>query len=130
MGITITIQTYNRADELRTTLRSLATIDTKGAPEHEVLVVDNNSSDHTRAVVEELSPTFGGKLRYVHESRQGLSYARNRAVTEARHEIIAFLDDDVDVDVNWLRNLAAAYEGGDYAAVGGRAYLVYPTARP
>ena len=67
--------------------------------------------------MDELGPLFGGRLRGVRESKQGLSHARNRAVAEARHEIIAFLDDDVDVDVNWLRSLAAAYEGGDYAAV-------------
>jgi glycosyltransferase involved in cell wall biosynthesis len=130
MGITITIQTYNRAEELRKTLLSLAAVGTGGAPEHEILVVDNNSSDQTAAVAGDLSGAFPGTLRYVREGRQGLSHARNRAVAEARHEIIAFLDDDVDVNVNWLRNLAAAYEAGDHAAVGGRALLVYPTARP
>jgi GT2 family glycosyltransferase len=130
MGITISIQTFNRADELRETLRTLASIDTSGVPEFEVLVIDNNSHDHTASVVEELSPAFRGHLRYVHEPQLGLSHARNRAIAEARYEIVAFLDDDVDIDVNWLRNLAAAFESGEYAVVGGRAYLVYPKARP
>jgi glucosyl-dolichyl phosphate glucuronosyltransferase len=66
----------------------------------------------------------------VRETRQGLSHARNRAVAEAKHDIVAFLDDDVDVDAGWLHSLSAAYEGGDYAAVGGKAYLVYPRKRP
>lgn len=130
MGITITIQTYNRAEELRKTLVGLSRIETRGAPEHEVLVVDNNSSDHTPAVVEELVPVFEGRLRYIHEARQGLSHARNRAVAESRHELVAFLDDDVEVDGNWLLSLATAYETSKYAAIGGRTYLVYPGARP
>src|SRR5262245_60987260 len=98
MGITITIQTYNRADEVRRTLWSLSKIDTRGVPPYEVLVVDNNSDDHTPSVVREFSSAFGSRLRYVSESRQGLSHARNRAITEARYEIVAFLDDDVEVD--------------------------------
>jgi glycosyltransferase involved in cell wall biosynthesis len=130
MGVTITIQTFNRAEELRRTLASLSRIDTTGAPAYEVLVVDNNSTDHTAAVVEELGPRFGGRLRYVRELRQGLSHARNRAVAEARHDIVAFLDDDVDVDRAWLHGLVSAYESGEYAAVGGRATLVYPGPRP
>src|SRR5262245_31904496 len=98
----------------------------RGVPEHEVLVVDNNSSDHTPAVTEELAGAFVGPLRYVREPRQRLSHPRNRAVAAARHEIVAFLDDDVDVDPHWLRSMASAFESGDYAAIGGRASLVYP----
>src|SRR5579862_9670819 len=103
MGISVTIQTYNRAAELRRTLESLARIDRTGATEHEVIVIDNNSSDHTREVVEAFHEAFAGLLRYIREPRQGLSHARQRAVAEARHEIVAFLDDDVDVDAHWLR---------------------------
>jgi glycosyltransferase involved in cell wall biosynthesis len=130
MSVTITIQTYNRAEELRRTLVSLSQIDTDGVPCYEVLVVDNNSQDHTPEVVDGLLPLFAGALRYVRETRQGLSHARNRAIAEARYEIVAFLDDDVNVDRGWLRALVSAYQRGDYAAVGGRAYLVYPGPRP
>jgi len=129
-GITITTQTYNRADELRQTLRSLSKIDTRGVPAYEVLVVDNNSQDDTPEVVEEFSSAFNGCLRYVREAQQGLSHARNRAIAEARYDIVAFLDDDVEVDKEWLRNLAAAYDSGDYAAIGGSAHLVYSCQKP
>jgi len=130
MGISVTIQTYNRAEELRATLRTLAHLETSEQDEYELIVVDNNSSDHTRQVVRDAAPNFAGRLRYVRESRQGLSHARNRAITEARYEVVAFLDDDVNVDRAWLRNLAFTFSSGDYAAVGGRALLVYPTTRP
>jgi glycosyltransferase involved in cell wall biosynthesis len=66
----------------------------------------------------------------VREERQGLNHARNRAVEEARYEIVAYLDDDVDVDPNWLKHLSDAYASGDVAGVGGRAYLVYPGPKP
>jgi glucosyl-dolichyl phosphate glucuronosyltransferase len=130
MGISVTIQTYNRADELRRTLTGLSKLDTRGAPPYEVLVVDNNSQDDTAHVVGDFHSEFGGHLRYVLEPRQGLSHARNRAVAESRYEIVAFLDDDVEVASSWLRNLAAAYESGDHAAIGGPAHLAYPGERP
>jgi len=130
MGISVTIQTYNRAEELRATLRTLAHLETSEQDDYELIVVDNNSSDHTPQVVRDAAPSFGGRLRYIHESRQGLSHARNRAIAEARYEIVAFLDDDVSVDPAWLRNLAGAFSSGEYAAIGGRALLVYPSTRP
>jgi hypothetical protein len=58
-----------------------------------------------------------------------LSRARNRAVAEARYGVVAFLDDDVDVDPDWLCAMAAAFAGGKCAAVGGRAFLLYPPGR-
>lgn len=128
--ISIAIATYNRAGDLSRTLRGLEGIVFLDANAFEILVIDNRSTDGTRAVAEAFGSRFSGVFRYIYESRQGLSHARNRAVAEARHEVVAFLDDDVDVEAAWLLNLAKAYESGDYAAVGGRAELVYPTERP
>ncbi|MGE5608604.1 MAG: glycosyltransferase [Bacillota bacterium] len=130
MNVTIAIATYNRADELRMTLASLTRLDAGSIEAYEIVVIGNNCTDHTHAVVQEYIPRFGGLLRYVVESQQGLNHARNRAIAEAKHEIVAFLDDDVEVDPKWLRALIGAYESGDYAAVGGIAYLIYPQARP
>jgi GT2 family glycosyltransferase len=128
MGISITIQTYNRADELRLTLAGLYRMEVAGA--HEVLVVDNNSTDETPRVMEAMAGSFGSRLRYVREPRQGLSHARNRAIAEARHDIVAFLDDDVDVDPRWMHDMLAAFRTERCAAVGGRAHLIYPKSRP
>jgi glucosyl-dolichyl phosphate glucuronosyltransferase len=130
MNVSIAIPTYNRADEVEKTLAGLVDLDTTACPEHEVLVIDNNSTDNTRVVVERMAPLFGGRLRCVREEQQGLNHARNRAIQEARYEIVAYLDDDVDVDPRWLMNLADAYAEGDIAGVGGRAYLVYPGPKP
>ena len=72
-------------------------------PASEVLVVDNApSSDATERLVREHYPG----VRYVLEPRPGLDWARNRAIAEARSEIIAFTDDDVIVDRNWVSAIA------------------------
>lgn len=130
MRVTVAIATYNRADEVERTLVTLARLDTDGCPDHEVLVVDNNSTDDTPDVVARFAPLFAGRLKYTRETRQGLSHARNTAMREAKYEIVAFLDDDVDVSSEWLRRLSAVFAEEDVATVGGRAFLVYPSERP
>jgi glycosyltransferase involved in cell wall biosynthesis len=72
----------------------------------ELIVVDNNSRDHTAQVCEE----FAGRLpmRYLQEKRQGHTLARNCGIAEARGDIIAFTDDDVEVDNSWLEELSRA----------------------
>ncbi|QEH37848.1 Chondroitin synthase [Aquisphaera giovannonii] len=129
MGVSIAIATHNRAGELELTLSSLSQLRTSTG-DYEILVIDNASTDGSPEVVRALAPHFGGKLRYIRESQLGLSVARNRAIAEATYEIIGFLDDDVDVEPGWLEKIDAVFAQTDAAAVGGRALLAYPTARP
>src|SRR6266481_9947381 len=121
MKISIVIATYNRSSELDLTLNSLKAIDTSSVDDWEILVIGNNCTDETSAVVAACEPEFSGRLRYIEERRQGLSYARNRGMDESRFDIIAFLDDDVDVDPFWLQGLVTAYETEECGGVGGRA---------
>lgn len=130
MGISIAITTYNRAVELERTLVSLQAIDSDENDEYEVLVINNNSTDDTAEVVASMASQFGGRLRHIFEATQGLSHARNRAIGEARFSVVAFLDDDVNVDRRWLRQMSSAFASGVFAAVGGRAHLVFPLPRP
>src|ERR1051325_2688261 len=92
LPLTVAIPTYNRADFLRQTLAGIALQVFPG--EFEVLVIDNNSTDHTRAVVAEFADAHPAP-RHVLETKQGLDHARNRAIAEARGEIIVFADDDI-----------------------------------
>ena len=103
--VTVAIPTYNRAAFLRQTLAGIAA---QRFPREafEVLVIDNNSTDETRAVVAE----FAGERpapRHLLETKQGLDFARNRAVAEARGEIIVFGDDDILVETDWLAQMTA-----------------------
>jgi GT2 family glycosyltransferase len=131
LKLTVAIPTYNRADFLRQTLAGIAA---QHFPrEHyEVLVIDNNSSDHTRSVVAEFAAAQPAP-RYVHEPRQGLDYARNRAITEARGEIMVFGDDDILVQPDWLAQLAVpllADHQQRIGAVGGEVIPVFPDGLP
>ena len=127
MFVTVTIQTYNNAAVLAQVLEGLGMLRCPDGADYEILVVDNNSSDGTTTVVERSRSLLGPRLRCVFEPRQGLSYARNRAIAEARGEIICFLDDDALVDRNWLVGHLAAYrEDERTVATGGRVLLQWP----
>lgn len=130
MDITVIVCTFNRADLLDPALRSVALSKIPAGTEWEVLVVDNNSTDGTREVVERLSADYPGRFRYVFEPRQGKSHALNTAIREARGRIFAFTDDDVTVADCWLWNLTACLAGEEWAGSGGRTLPSEPFSPP
>jgi glycosyltransferase involved in cell wall biosynthesis len=120
MKVSVVVCTHNRCSELQSALASLAASQVPASIDWEVIVVDNNSTDRTRAVVEEFSCLHIGRFRYIFEPTQGKSWALNRAVREARGDVLAFTDDDVSVDSSWLENLSVPLEDGRYAGSCGR----------
>lgn len=120
MKITVILCTYNRCKTLATALDSIAAQTLPESVEWEVLVVDNNSCDQTRDVVEESCRRYPGRFRYLFEPHQGLSYARNAGVREARGDVLAFMDDDVTVEPRWLESLTAPLRSREWAGSGGR----------
>jgi glycosyltransferase involved in cell wall biosynthesis len=130
MFATISIPTYNRPDTLAATLESLRELRCPKGVDYEILIVDNNSNDHTPDVIKKYAELLLPRLRGVFEPKQGLSHARNRALQEAQGEIVCFLDDDVIVDPGWLSAVAEAFDKYSAAVVGGRTYLIYPCQRP
>jgi GT2 family glycosyltransferase len=129
--VTVAIPTYNRADYLR---QALAGIVTQQFPrDHfEVLVVDNNSRDHTQAVVAEFAAAHPAP-RLLLETKQGLDFARNRAIAEAAGEIILFGDDDILVQPDWIAQMAAPFLADTarrIGAVGGEVIPVFPDGLP
>jgi glycosyltransferase involved in cell wall biosynthesis len=83
----------------------------------EAIVVDNNSSDETRAVVERHMPGFPVVLRYLFESTQGRSSALNAGIAAARGSVLVFTDDDVRVVDGWV-DAACGPLTGAHATVG------------
>ena len=129
--ITVAIPTYNRADFLRQTLAGLAQ-QNYPRDQFEVLVIDNNSRDDTRAVVESFAASPPAP-RYVLEPQQGLDHARNRAIAEARGDIILFGDDDILVQPDWIAQMAVPLlvdAGRRIGAVGGEVIPVFPDGLP
>jgi GT2 family glycosyltransferase len=96
----------------------------------ELIVIDNNSKDNTKCVVEELKKSAELNVRYVFEEKQGLSYARNRGIKEAKEEIIAFTDDDVIVDKNWVNNIIKVFNENDVSCIGGKILPIWEKPKP
>lgn len=120
MDISVVLATYNRAASLRVTLESFSSLVSPADLTWELLVVDNNSTDATRDVVESFAGTAGFPTRYIFEKEQGKSIALNAGVAQARGEIIAFTDDDVLIHQDWLANLKRTFDEVDCSAVAGK----------
>ncbi|MEG4499916.1 glycosyltransferase [Microcoleus sp. F10-C6] len=95
---TVAVCTRDRPEDLRRCLEAFMRLPDDG---QEYLVIDNcPSTDATKELVKNYP-----KVRYVREDLPGSSAARNRALREAKHEFVAFTDDDAAPDPNWLRSL-------------------------
>jgi glycosyltransferase involved in cell wall biosynthesis len=128
---TILICTYNRAPYLADTLDSLAQTPRNPGFSWDVLIVDNNSADDTRAVVESRIDRFPVRLRYLFEGRQGKSIALNTGISAARPAIIVFTDDDVKVKPDWLGvSVRPMLERPDIDYTGGPVRPIWTAPRP
>src|SRR5579872_2699457 len=120
MEISVVVCTYNRCGSLGKALESIASSILPVGVEWEVLVVDNNSKDRTREIVESFCVRFPGRFRYLFEQRQGKSFALNSGVHHAVGKTIAFTDDDVVVEPTWLDHLTAPLRSGSCTGTAGR----------
>jgi glycosyltransferase involved in cell wall biosynthesis len=123
MNVTVILCTYNRSESLGKTLSSLARSIVPASIEWEILIMDNNSNDQTRAVAEDFCTRFPGRFRYLFEPQQGKSYALNSGIRQARGDVLAFVDDDVTVEPAWLNNLVAPFGDARCVATGGRTLM-------
>ncbi|MEG4203713.1 glycosyltransferase [Microcoleus sp. Pol7_A1] len=122
-SLTVAICTKDRPENLARCLQYLLKLQTPIAGEKlgfEVLVIDNAPSDER---TKELVDSLPG-VRYAREPKPGLDFARNRALQEATGELLAFLDDDVTPDRQWLNGLMEAWAENPDA--GGFTGLVLP----
>ncbi|MBI5650218.1 MAG: glycosyltransferase family 2 protein [Chloroflexi bacterium] len=102
MRFSVVIPTFNRAATLRQTLTALAAQDYR---EYEIIVVDDGSTDGTRALIMREFPS----VRYLAQTNHGPAVARNYGIRESSGEIIAFTDDDCIPPRDWLARLADGY---------------------
>lgn len=130
--VTVAIPTYNRAPILRETLATLAQQDFPPT-DWELLVIDNASTDDTAAAVAEFASARPAP-RYVLERTQGLNHARNRAIAEARGDVLIFGDDDILTRPDWVRQMSAPLlaDAGErkIGALGGEVIPVFPQGVP
>jgi glucosyl-dolichyl phosphate glucuronosyltransferase len=129
MNASVIVCTYNRCDSLRRTLRTLCHLEIPVGVTWELMVVDNNSRDATRAVSESFARQL--PLRYIFEPRQGVNRARNHGLAEATGQIVMYTDDDVDVDRQWLASLwDAATRHPEISIFGGRIFPLWEQTPP
>jgi glycosyltransferase involved in cell wall biosynthesis len=127
----VIICTYDRCRSLAQVLEDLFAQRVRPELRWEVVVVDNNSSDRTRDVVEEAALNAPVPLHYAFEGRQGKSFALNRGLSLARGRILCFTDDDVRVDPAWVQTLVDHFDGdGVCMGVSGRLLPLLPEDPP
>lgn len=124
--LTIVICTYNRAGYLNDTLRDIAA-QTADPGDFELIVVDNNSDDHTEEVCDRFRQTNPNiRFKSIFEPKQGLSQARNRAIMESETETLLFIDDDVKIPDDFVEN-ALTYSASrpNTLCAGGRIFVSF-----
>lgn len=126
----IIICTCNRPDHLKDALGSILKLNIGPGFDYEVLVVDNSSAGELKPAVEPWFGQFKGKLSYHAETLRGKSFALNHGIGKARGHILAFTDDDIIADENWLVTLDAKFERYGCDGIGGRVLPVYPKETP
>jgi glycosyltransferase involved in cell wall biosynthesis len=124
--VTVAVCSYNSATTLTGLVQALQ--NQSCSIPVEILVVDNNSTDETRQLVNDLSAREGASLRYVFESNQGIPYARNRAIEESlESDYLAFIDADEMPEPGWLAAAVDALLNEDAVCVGGKIHVKLPT---
>lgn len=130
--ISIIIPTRNREESLRRLLASIDKLIQVDRTCLEVLVVNNNSTDHTAEFLQSLERVgVNYELKCLMEPIKGQSAAINCGFRHCTGEIICLIDDDVVVDSNWLSGLLESYEKSPFDAIQGRVLPgVDPRGRP
>ena len=118
VDFTVASPPYNGAQRLPKVLERLRSQIETAPFSWEVIVIDNNSKDNTFAVVEDYQQDWpeAFPLNYYFESQQGLVFARQRAIQEAKGSLVGFLDDDNLPAEDWVA--AAAAFGKKYPEAG------------
>lgn len=119
MRLDVVIPTYNRTELLKRTLDSLLAARVPDRLEVRIAIVDNNSLDDTRQVVESYIEKFAGRVSYLFESKQGRSHAINKGITSTGGDLVGFLDDDEEIDVSWYERVYSAFKEDDVDFIGG-----------
>lgn len=103
MLISICICTFRRPEGLHLAVSSALRQALPDGIAVEIVIVDNDPAGSARPTFETLLSNSGGTpIAYFHEAKPGISFARNRCLTVARGQAIAFLDDDEIARPNWL----------------------------
>ena len=119
MKLDVVVPTYNRSRLLTATLKSFFDASIPDGLNVTLIVIDNNSSDDTAAVVRGIQAEATLPLVYVLETKQGLSHARNAGIARADGDLIGFIDDDEEIEPNWFEVVAREFADPTTEFIGG-----------
>ena len=129
--LSIIVCTYNREKYLYNALKSIAENDFS-CDKYEIVLINNNSTDNTENECKRFQNDFPQvNFNYVIEKNQGLSFAKNRGIDEAKGDIVVYIDDDATVNREYLKSIYEFFnENHSVMAVGGPIFPVYETKEP
>ena len=119
MQLDVVIPTYNRSALLPKAIGSLLNARVPEGLQVQIIVVDNNSTDDTKAVINEFAKKSNGRVSYVFEKQQGRSPALNAGVAAGTGDLIGFIDDDEEIDASWYETILSAFTENDVDFIGG-----------
>ena len=126
--LSVVICTYNRNDLLTICLQKIVAFYPKSFTV-ETIVVNNNSTDHTAATIQNFSKQYPW-LTIVDEPLQGLSHARNAGFQAAKHPWVLYLDDDATIDSDLFNRVFMHITSSTYKCIGGLYLPWYVTEKP
>jgi len=118
ISLSVIIPTRNRSDLIKNLLESLKH-QTLSQDEFEILVIDNGSTDDTKAVAESFFSEFK-HIKYFLEEKPGLHEGRHRGLREAVNEILVYCDDDIEPFPTWLEAIKESFKDPKVVLVGGK----------
>jgi len=119
MQLDVVIPTYNRSALLPKALGSLLRARVPPGLDVRIIAVDNNSTDDTKATIDEFAKQTNGRVSYVFEKRQGRSPALNAGIAAATGDLVGFIDDDEEIDEAWYETILSAFTKNDVDFIGG-----------
>ena len=99
MRLDVIVPTYNRQDLLPLALNSLFAAEIPAGLDVTVTVVDNNSTDGTRQVIESFRERLGERIQYCFEVQQGRSHALNAGIAATSGDLVGIIDDDEEIEI-------------------------------
>ena len=117
-GISILVCCYNGEHIIAETLAYIAN-QKVSSDNWELILIDNNSSDNTSKIATE-SWNFESmpNFRIVKEEKPGLSFARLKGISEAKYDIVSFVDDDNFIPENWVEYLLEKFKNPEIGVLG------------
>jgi len=131
MRIDVILPTFNRELLLERALDSLFAAERPDGLDVQVIVVDNASTDGTRALVLAQMNRFGGRLHYLFEPTPGKPHALNAGIAATQGDLIGLIDDDEEIAPDWFRVIWRQFAAEpDLDFIGGKCLPRWGAQRP